>query len=144
MFGTTTPCPQLSTFVKDHRGKSLCSREVGCLAKCPNRTQAARFGGAGAWRFVWHLGPESGILLDLPNDVRGGGKKRLGRNVSVGQVVSHSLPTSRFVPSLEVDCPEGIPWSSLPLLQNSSGSIHSPCDLLICGLSAFAGSAIEN
>ena len=33
-------CPQLSTLVRDHRGKNLCSREVGCLAKCPNPTHA--------------------------------------------------------------------------------------------------------
>ena len=39
-------CPQLSTLVRDHRGKSLCSREVGCLAKCPNPTQP-QLGGAG-------------------------------------------------------------------------------------------------
>ena len=60
-------CPQLSTVVRDHRGKSLCSREVGCLAKCPNPTQA-HLGGAGPWRFGWHLsllrlrGPERGTL----------------------------------------------------------------------------------
>ena len=48
MLGTTTPCPisetvapaYSSTLVRDHRGKNLCFREVGCLAKCPNPTQA--------------------------------------------------------------------------------------------------------
>ena len=38
-------CPQFSTLVRDHRGKSLCSEEVGCLAKCPNPTQAQLGGG---------------------------------------------------------------------------------------------------
>ena len=42
--------PLLSTLVRDHRGKSLCFREVGCLAKCRNLTQA-QLGGAGPWRF---------------------------------------------------------------------------------------------
>ena len=79
-------CPQLSTLVRDHRGKSLCSREVGCLAKCPNPTQA-QLGGAGA-------------LAGSP-----GGS---GGNVSVGrcapQVVPHSL-THSLTHS---------PWSCLP------------------------------
>ena len=38
-------CPQLSTLVRDHRGKSLCSREVGCLAKCPNQPKLPSLGG---------------------------------------------------------------------------------------------------
>ena len=48
-------CPQLSTHVRDYRGKSFCSCEVGCLAKCPNPTQASQLGGAGPWRFGWHF-----------------------------------------------------------------------------------------
>ena len=53
-------CPQLSTLVRDHRGKSLCSKP------------AARLGGAGPWRFGWHLsllrsrGPEGGTLAGSP------------------------------------------------------------------------------
>ena len=46
---------QLSTRVRDHMGKSFCSCEVGCLAKCPNPTQAVQLGGAGPWRFGWHF-----------------------------------------------------------------------------------------
>lgn len=32
---------------------------MGCLAKCPIPTQAARLGGAGPWRFGWHIPPQT-------------------------------------------------------------------------------------
>ena len=38
-------CPQLSTRVRDHRGKSFCSCEVGCLAKCPIQPKPRSLGG---------------------------------------------------------------------------------------------------
>ena len=45
VFGSDTLHPQLSIRERDHRGKGFCSCEVGCLAKCPNPTQAAQLGG---------------------------------------------------------------------------------------------------
>ena len=54
-------CPQLSTLVRDHRRKSLCSREVGCLAKCPNQTQA-QLGGGGPME-VW--------VAPFPSEIEG-------------------------------------------------------------------------
>ena len=81
-------CPRHSTHVRDHRGKTY----VPCLAKCPNPTQA-QLGGAGPWRFGWHLlrlrGPERGTLAGSP----GGGKRRLGDNVSVAGVRPRSFLT---------------------------------------------------
>ena len=60
-------CPQLSTLVRDHRGKSLCSREVGCLSAQiqpklslgggPMEVRVAPFPsqieGPGAWNSRW-------------------------------------------------------------------------------------------
>ena len=50
------------------------------------------------------------LSLDLPNDVRGGGKRRSGGNVSVGrsapQVVPHSLTHSALIPKLAALVPK--------------------------------------
>ena len=103
-------CPLLSTSVRDHRGKSFCSCEVGCLAKCPIPTQAARLGGAGPWRFGWHIPPQTPgsdcgarsveTLHRSPDDACGGAKKARG-TVSAGRrapQVDHSLTHSLFSP----------------------------------------------
>ena len=77
----------------------MCSCEVGCLAKCPIPTQAARLGGAGPWRFGWHIPPQTpgsdcGARRRSPDDACGGAKKARG-TVSAGrrapQVDTHSL-----------------------------------------------------
>ena len=80
-------CPQLSTLVRDHSRKSLCPRSgLSCHVPKSNPSCSA-----------WGGGPVE-LSLDLPNDVRGGGKRRSGGNVSVGrsaaQVVPHSLTHS--------------------------------------------------
>ena len=76
--------PQLSTLVRDHRGKSLCFREVGCLGA--QIQPKLSLGGAGPWRFGWRLSfsnAERGTLAGL------GGNVSVGR--SAPQVASHSL-----------------------------------------------------
>ena len=91
-------CPQLSTLVRDNRGKSLCSREVGCVAKCPNPTQLPGLGGrahggsGGTFPFSDRGARSVELSLDLPNDVCGGGKRRSGGNLSVGRSASQVVP----------------------------------------------------
>ena len=53
-------CPQLGTSVMDHRGKSFVPAMMWAVlpsAKCPIPTQVARLGGAGPWKFGWHVPP---------------------------------------------------------------------------------------
>ena len=57
-------CPQPNTLVRDHMGKSLCSREVGCLAKCPNPNPRSGWGG----------GPMEVRVAPFPSQIEGPGE----------------------------------------------------------------------
>ena len=90
-------CPQLSTLVRDHRGKSLCSREVGCLAKCPHPTQAARLGGRahGGSGGTFPFSDRGARSVELSLDLR-----RSGGNQVVPHSLTHSLTHSQKSPSV--------------------------------------------
>ena len=52
-------CPQLSTSVRDHRGKSFVPAKWAVLPSVQFQLRAARLGGAGPWRFGRHTPPKS-------------------------------------------------------------------------------------
>ena len=62
-------CPQLSTFVRDRKGRVSVPVKWAVLPKCPNPTQAARLGGAGPWRFGWRFS-QLGLRGSEPNSCR--------------------------------------------------------------------------
>ena len=97
-------CPQFSTLVRDHRGRACVPEKWAVLPSAQIQPKLSLGGGCMEVRVAPFPSQIEGtrsveLLLDLPNDVRGGGKRRSGGNVSVGrtalQVVPHSL-TSKF------------------------------------------------